>query len=88
MYESGEGASMTRGFCSECGTPIYRKFEWRLKRTRLPFADVIDMWPPIEHEATLVAEVVQQVVYMATEMGPEICHCPHCGVRIRGAEVC
>ncbi len=77
-----------RGYCSECGTPIYRELKWHMKRTRLPFADVVDMWPPIEREAALVAERVQQVVYSATATGPEICHCHHCGARIRGAVIC
>ncbi len=78
---------MRKGFCSACGTRIYREERWRIKLTGTPslFTQIVEEWPD---KLSHTAERVQYPVFLATEMGPEICHCPHCGLRIEGAELC
>ena len=72
-----------QGYCANCGVVIYVEDRYMptTKDTR-GFTDLVSIWPPPSVQAKKL------VAYMATETGPDICHCYHCGKRIRGAEIC
>lgn len=76
---------INKGHCSNCGAVIYVEERYRPALKDAPsrwFTEMVLTWPPpgIQTE--------RLVAYMATETGPDICHCYHCGRRIKGADQC
>lgn len=77
-------SAVMRGHCAGCGTVIYWQDRYEKRDSSEGWSTtVVAEWPPqIDYNIKVVR------AYMATESGPDICHCYHCGRRFEGANLC